>query len=85
MNILYQTITSDKENHGLFKRRKTTQKQLLEDSLDLLPSWGTIKKSPSALQKAQLSIDLLAVYLYASKILFLSKVQLFPVLIVIDL
>jgi hypothetical protein len=30
----------------------------------LLPCWGTIKKSPSALQKAQLSIDLLAVYLY---------------------
>ena len=29
----------------------------------LLPCWGTIKKSPSALQKAQLSIDLLAVYL----------------------
>lgn len=29
----------------------------------LLPFWGTIKKSPSALQNAQLSIDLLAVYL----------------------
>lgn len=29
-----------------------------------LPFCGTIKKSPSALQKAQLSIDLLAVYLH---------------------
>lgn len=30
----------------------------------LLPFWGTIKKSPSALQKAQPSIDLLAAYLH---------------------
>lgn len=33
----------------------------------LLPFWGTTKKSPSALQKAQLSIDLLAVYLHCKQ------------------
>lgn len=32
--------------------------------LHLLPFWGTIRKSPSALQKAEFSIDLLAVYLH---------------------
>lgn len=36
---------------------------------NLLPCWGTTKKSPSALQKAQLSIDLLAVYLHVKTIL----------------
>lgn len=46
------------------------QNQLSENidtTPDLLPFWGTIKKSPSALQKAQLSMDLLAVYLHVSK------------------
>lgn len=42
---------------------RVTQITFDDHNSHLLPFWGTTKKSPSALQKAEFSIDLLAVYL----------------------
>ena len=44
------------------REQRRSEERWSEDD-DLLPCWGTMRKSPSALQKAHPSMDLLAAYL----------------------